>query len=208
MRRDYLILTTAEIEKYLAGSKNIDKSKDYELGLALILIKFHTKETGEKLKVALPAKESLTKDENIVEVLRNKIEEDHDIDVYLIPEDLDLSSRGKHKASAFQLKKFFLTKKKGVANLLEYLTSKIPKKYTPGGSGVLALLMRGEISISKDEFEQINSALKAIPQYPFERVMFIAGKDGERIVFGNLFPEWGHKTYTHAERFLDRFPDV
>jgi len=203
MHQNYLVLTPNKIEEYLVGRENIDNTKDYELGLALILIKFHSKETGKKLKVALLAKEPVTEGENLIEVFKDKIKEDHDIDIYLIPDDLDLSSKEKHKVSAFQLKRFFFNDGDSSKKLLQYLTEQIPKKYSPGGDGILTLLIKGDISFSKEDFEEINSAIRSIPKYPFGRVMFITGKDKERIVFGDLFPNWGHKTYSYNEWFSD-----
>ena len=175
MRQNYLILKPAEIEKYLSDRKNIGNTKDYELAAALILIKFHVKETGEKLKLAVPVKELIKKPirttEDLAEFLRKKVYENHDMDVYLIPETLDLSSKAKHKVAAFQLKRFFLDGKGASKKLLQYLISDIPTKYPSKGDGILALVFRETGSFSKEDFANINSALNSITDYPFGRVM-------------------------------------
>jgi|GEM_PF-3180862 len=207
MRRDYFILTLAEIEKYLSQLNGFDNTKAYELAFAYILVRFHEKQTGQKLKIALPAKESIKEGVSLAEVLRKKIAEDHDVDAFLIPHDLDGFDRKKHKAGAFQFKKFTFEKNEGVEKLLKYLTYEIPRKYQPAGEGILALLIKGDLHISKGDFEKLNSALNAIPDYPFGRVMFIAGKDKDRISFGDLFPSWGHKTYSYDEWFSDDTED-
>lgn len=199
MKSEYLVLDIGEVKTYLRGRENIGNTKDYELAAALLLAKHHYKETGEEQKIAIRVKQKLTDINDLSEALSDKHRKEDDIDVYLIPSTADLSAREKVKASPFQLKRFFLSGEGSGKKLLEYLVRDIPKKYPGGGDGILALIFRGIGNFSAEDFKNVNTVLKSVHNYPFGRILFVTGENGVRIIFGELFPKWGHKSYSSDE---------
>lgn len=180
-----------------------------ELHAAVILAKFHSKQTGEEHRIGFPAKEKKRRDfdqvpsiDDFDEVLKEFVDEDSPNDIFLIPES-QVESRASEipRGSAFQLKRVFTQNPEdSLANkIVEYINTVIPKKYAKATHTSLVLLLstrfsgEGQINVKniRDRINPVN--------FPFDRIMLVTAEGKDRMVVGEIWPEFGAVYYTKEQ---------
>jgi hypothetical protein len=180
-----------------------------ELHAAVILAKFHSKQSGEEHWIGFPAKEKKRRDFNQVpaiddfdEVLKEFVEGDSPNDLFLIPES-QVENRATEipRGNAFQLKRMFTKKPEDSLedHIVDYINTVIPKKYAKATHTSLVLLLstrfsgEGQINVKnvRDRINPIN--------FPFDRIMLVTAEGKDRMVVGEIWPEFGAVYYTKEQ---------
>lgn len=137
-----ILVSQAELRRFLKKNFRGFETKDYELLIGLNLAMIGTEESGVEHLIAFPLKggahQNISEErneENIENVLRSYIEENTSIDLILVPAISILEATnqevGKATGRSYQLKRFAYAKEAGDISkgLVEYLTKDIPRKY-------------------------------------------------------------------------------
>lgn len=211
MRGPVVSLSINDLIDYLATKRGSPLTSKYmELHAAVIMAKFQSKQTGEDHWVCFPAKEKKRREfdkvpdlETFDEVLEGYVDEDTPIDVILTPERF-VRNRANEipKGNAFQLKRMFTQNPDDSLedHMVNYINNVIPKKYAQATHTSLVLLLstrfsgEGGVNI-KNVRDRID-----IQNFPFERIMIVTAEEGnERIIIGEIWPEFGAKYYTREQ---------
>ena len=184
-------------------------SKYIELHAAVIMAKFHSKQTGEEHWIALPAKERKRREFDRAEelgsfddVLSEFVEEDSAQDLFLVPEShAENRSNEIPRGNAFQLKRMFTQGPDDNLedHIVDYINHVVPKKYGKATHTSLVLLLssrfsgEGQVNVRnvRDRINPVN--------FPFDRILIVSADENERIVIGEIWPEFGAAYYTKEQ---------
>jgi len=195
-----IILPEESIIKFYIEMGRGPSSKDYELVISVLLKRYLERKWKTECSIAFNIKENYRRNlsdsgyfniQEVEDILKHKIEEDHPIDVYIY--DKKTLSKGK-EGRLFQLKRFGKDlKKRDTQSLIDYLKCEIPRKYAKINATLFLVFEWNSEGINFKKVIEELSTLNS-KKYPFEEIMFTVFSN-EKMYICRLWPEEGQDVY-------------
>jgi hypothetical protein len=196
MKTNGVIISIEDLELFLRKTFKGFNTKDYEMIVAIILARLHTKMEGQIFDIGFPVDSGKIKKigfsnsiKHMSENMRAYIDENTPVDTVIVSR--DQGDKRIKKGYPYQIKRFICDKNDITEDVIDYLINKIPKDYTKTQTGlVLIIESTGLIDLSK-----IKNACDFV-DYPFEVIRFMLMPSNDKLVFGEIWPGSGKNEYS------------